>query len=82
MNDSWIARRRWFISQCGLGLGHAALTSLLARSALGQVDPLAPKPSHHPAKIKNVILLYMGGGPSQLELFDNKPTLRRLDGSL
>lgn len=82
MTDPYNIHRRWFLGQCGIGLGHIALTSLLARSARGQVDTLAPKPSHFPAKIKNVILLYMGGGPSQLELFDNKPTLRRLDGSL
>ncbi|GAB5402722.1 MAG: DUF1501 domain-containing protein [Aureliella sp.] len=79
---SRLTRRKWFINQCGIGLGHIALTSLLAPMANAAGDPLAAKPPHFPAKIKNVILLFMGGGPSQFELFDNKPTLRRLDGSL
>ncbi len=80
---SQLTRRRWFINQCGIGLGHIALTSLLAPAAHAAVaDPLAPKQPHFPGKIKNVILLFMGGGPSQFELFDNKQALRRLDGSL
>ncbi|MEZ6137914.1 MAG: DUF1501 domain-containing protein [Pirellulaceae bacterium] len=80
-------RRRWFLQQCGIGLGQIALTSLLAENLLSADgttgnDPLAPKSPHHPAKVKNVILLFMGGGPSQFELFDYKPTLERLDGTL
>ncbi len=78
--------RRWFLGQCGIGLGHAALASLLASDghlqAAESKDPMAPKPSQYPAKAKNVILLFMGGGPSQFELFDYKPTLERLDGTL
>jgi hypothetical protein len=35
---------------------------------------------HHPAKAKNVIFLFMAGGPSQLELFDYKPRLQELNG--
>lgn len=77
-----LSRRDWFINQCGIGLGHIALTSLLSASVTAADDPMAPKSPHFPGKIKNVILLFMGGGPSQFELFDNKPTLRRLDGSL
>lgn len=77
-----LTRRDWFINQCGIGLGHIALTSLLASSATATDNPMAPKAPHFPGKIKNVILLFMGGGPSQFELFDNKPTLRRLDGTL
>ncbi|MGB7344614.1 MAG: DUF1501 domain-containing protein [Pirellulaceae bacterium] len=79
-------QRRWFLQQCGIGLGHIALTSLLADSgtAAGAIsaDPLAPKQPHFPGKIKNVILLFMGGGPSQFELFDHKPQLAKLDGTL
>jgi hypothetical protein len=78
-------QRRWFLQQCGLGLGHIALTSLLANNTLATqtaVDPLAPKQPHFAPKVKNVILLFMGGGPSQFELFDYKPTLERLDGTL
>ncbi len=78
-------RRRWFLQQCGVGLGHIALTSLLAQNGVGSEvsrDPLAPKKPHFAPRVKNVILLFMGGGPSQFELFDYKPTLKRLDGTL
>jgi hypothetical protein len=77
--------RRWFLGQCGVGLGHIALTSLLAsegRAEVASSDPLMAKPPQFPAKAKNIILLFMGGGPSQFELFDYKPTLERLDGTL
>ncbi len=79
-----LVRRRWFLQQCGIGLGSIALTSLLADSGEASVgvNPLAPKAPHFPAKIKNVILLFMGGGPSQFELFDYKPKLQQLDGTL
>jgi uncharacterized protein (DUF1501 family) len=42
--------------------------------------PLAPKPTHFPARAKNIIYLFMAGGPSQLELFDYKPKLAELNG--
>jgi hypothetical protein len=44
------------------------------------LDPMAPRPPHHAARAKSVIYLFMAGGPSQLELFDDKPKLRDLDG--
>jgi hypothetical protein len=76
--------RRWFLQQCGIGLGSIALADLCgaAQSASPAADPLAPKQPHFAAKAKNVILLFMGGGPSQFEMFDYKPELKRLDGSL
>ncbi len=75
--------RRWFFEQCGVGLGAVALKSLLAESAqAATVDPLAPKPPQFPAKAKNVIFLFMAGAPSHLELFDNKPALKKFDGTL
>src|SRR3982751_4865869 len=59
-----------------------ALSQLLARDASASVDsnPLAAKPGHFPARAKNVIFLFMEGGPSQLDLFDPKPDLTKLDG--
>jgi hypothetical protein len=78
--------RRWFLSQCGIGLGSLALASLMADQASAEStqvgETLAPKAPHHAPKAKNVILLFMGGGPSQFELFDYKPTLQKLDGTL
>ncbi|MEO2033816.1 MAG: DUF1501 domain-containing protein [Planctomycetaceae bacterium] len=80
-----VARRRWFLQQCGLRVGQLALAGLLAESAGAAEtggDPLAAKTPHYPAKARNIILLFMGGGPSQLETFDYKPALKRLDGTL
>jgi len=78
MQQPGIARtRRWFFEQCRIGLGGIALHSLLANT-----DPLAPKPPHFAPKAKNVIFLFMAGAPSHLELFDDKPALRKFDGTL
>src|SRR5205814_268530 len=75
--------RRWFFKECGVGLGAIALNALLRNSGLAaEANPLAPHRSHYPAKAKNVIFLFMAGAPSQLELFDNKPTLAKLNGQL
>jgi hypothetical protein len=68
--------RRQFFRQSGLGLGSAALGSLLARD-LPAVD--APRP-HFAPKAKNIIYLHMIGAPSQLDLFDYKPLLQKMDG--
>ena len=51
-----------------------------AQEASSLNSPLAPKPPHFPAKAKNVIFLHMAGSPSQLELFDYKPELQKLNG--
>jgi uncharacterized protein (DUF1501 family) len=83
--------RRHFFGECGLGVGKIALASLLAgsmsRTSLGSTiagDPLAsptePKAPHAAPRAKRVIYLFMAGAPSQLDLFDNKPTLAKLDG--
>src|SRR6476620_2965146 len=78
-NHTSIARR-WFLKECGVGLGAAAFGELLARSA--PTGPLAPRPGHFPAKAKNDSYLFMAGAPSHLELFDNKPELAKWDGKL
>ena len=75
--------RRHFLSRCAVGLGGIALASMLnqARGASAAPSgPLAPKPTHFPARAKNIIYLFMAGGPSQLELFDHKPKLVELNG--
>src|SRR6266849_3226862 len=77
--------RRHFFSRCGVGVGKIALASLLGEQLLSAepaktANPTAPKPPHFPAKVKNVIYLFMAGGPSQLELFDYKPALQEYDG--
>ena len=75
--------RRWFIEQCGVGLGALALNHLLTSEGYAQSqNPLAPKKPHFAPKVKNVIFLFMAGGPSHMELFDNKPSLTKFDGTL
>ncbi len=46
----------------------------------GPTDPLAPRKPHFAAKAKRVIHLFMAGAPSQLDLFDHKPELAKLEG--
>ncbi len=77
--------RRHFFSRCALGLGSIALASLLnewrARGADAVLpNPMAPKQPHFGSRAKNIIYLFMAGGPSQLELFDYKPRLIDLNG--
>src|SRR6266478_6735582 len=57
-------------------VGAAALSALLLPAASGRAAPLP----HHAPRAKRVIFLHMAGGPSQLELFDYKPLLARLNG--
>ena len=81
-HESPIARR-WFLQQCGVGLGAVALNHLLTPAAFGEtLNPLSPKQPHFAPKAKNVIFLFMAGAPSQLELLDNKPELVKFDGTL
>jgi hypothetical protein len=80
--------RRWFLRDCGVGLGGMALGQLLgqpgqaADSAQSLTNPLAPRQAHFPGKANRVIFLFMAGAPSHLELFDNKPELAKFDGTL
>jgi len=65
--------RRWFLEQCGVGLGSVALSQMLAGDLVAQTLP---------AKAKRVIFLFMAGAPSHLDLFDYKPGLAKFDGTL
>jgi len=81
-----LVARRWFLRQCSVGLGSIALSSLLKADSASAgpaptiPNPLLPKKPQHPARAKRVIYLFMGGAPSQLDLFDYKPTLAKYDG--
>lgn len=78
--------RRHFFARCGVGVGSIALASLLqgkegrAEEPDRSANPLAPRPGHFAPRAKNVIFLFMAGGPSQLELFDYKPELQKRGG--
>ncbi|MCB9922842.1 MAG: DUF1501 domain-containing protein [Planctomycetaceae bacterium] len=75
--------RRWFLRDCGVGLGAIAANQLLAETGVAATtDLLAPKQPHFPAKAKNIIYLFMAGAPSHLEMFDYKPQLAKFDGTL
>ncbi|MBI1840691.1 MAG: DUF1501 domain-containing protein [Verrucomicrobia bacterium] len=82
--------RRQFLFRAGQGLGAVALQALLAADARGEgaresesprwVSPSTPQPPQLRPRAKNVIFLFMEGGPSHLDLFDPKPLLNRLAG--
>ena len=69
--------RRCALGRLGAGFGSLALADLVskesARAELGTS-------SHHPARARSVIFLYMTGGPSQIDTFDPKPKLRQVEG--
>jgi len=71
--------RRAFLKGTGVGVGAAALGSLLGRDGRGQEPGSTAWPQSRP-RVKRVIFLCMAGGPSHLETFDYKPELARLDG--
>src|ERR1700722_7110303 len=69
--------RRQFFGTSAAGVGLAALSSLLGgESARGEAG--VPGMPHHPPKAKRVVVLWQGGGPSHVDLFDDKPMLRRM----
>ncbi|WP_165249101.1 DUF1501 domain-containing protein [Paludisphaera soli] len=85
-HDPLDVSRRWFLGQCGVGLGAMAFRELLAADARAgsptASGPMAVKAPHFPPKVKRVIFLFMAGGPSHLEMFDSKPQLAKFDGTL
>lgn len=84
IHPNTLRSRRWFLGECGVGLGSIAATGMMADQARAAraIDPLAVKTPHFPGKIKNVIFLFMAGAPSHLELFDHKPQLTKFDSTL
>jgi hypothetical protein len=79
MNPLLTSTRRHFFRDCGVGLGKIALASLLVDGARSFANAGIKQP-HFPSKAKRVIYLFMAGAPSQLDLFDNKPSLAKHDG--
>ncbi len=78
-----LVTRRHFLRQSQLGLGAIALSSLLERDSAAApqiVNPLAPKLPPLAAKAKRVIYLHLTGSPPNLDLFDWKPELVKLNG--
>lgn len=77
-----IQTRRSFFRGCAGGIETLALASLLEREGLAGVplNPLAPKAPPFAPKAKNVICMFMEGAPSQMDLFDPKPELKKYSG--
>jgi Protein of unknown function (DUF1501) len=90
-NDAYLRMhtRRHFLKESAMGLGALAFGSLFGGCsnkapgnsiAFDAAHPMAPKMPMFPGKARSVIYLHMAGAPSQLELFDYKPELMKLDG--
>ena len=79
--------RRNFVFNSLWGVGAVALSNLLQAEAPAadrdpdqDADPLTPRKPHFTARAKNCIYIYLEGGPSQMDLYDPKPMLNKLDG--
>ncbi|MDX1929560.1 MAG: DUF1501 domain-containing protein [Pirellulaceae bacterium] len=78
--------RRQFFGSAASGVGVAALASMLQANAQADGPVLKstfnglPGLPHHVAKAKRVVLLWQGGGPSHVDLFDHKPMLKEMAG--
>jgi hypothetical protein len=81
------ASRRAFLHALGGGMGSVALAALAAAEcaarpprAIDPMQPFAPRPPDFAPRATSVIFLFLVGGPSQIDSFDYKPELQRLDG--
>ncbi len=85
MKRRYLTRREALRTTAG-GLGSIAAGWLMhqdgafASSVGGQAHNLQPKQPHFAPKAKSVIFIYMGGGPSTIDMFDPKPKLAQYDG--
>ncbi len=91
--DFVLRSRRGFMTSTASGIGLLALASMFRDDGLlasdsvvggdsddAKADPLWPKAPHFAPKAKRCICIYLEGGPSQMDLFDPKPTLNELNG--
>ncbi|MEM9802282.1 MAG: DUF1501 domain-containing protein, partial [Planctomycetota bacterium] len=76
--------RRALLARTANGFGALAASALFGSRRHGddepRTDPFAPRPTHFEPRARNVIFLYMDGGPSQVDTFDPKPELARWNG--
>ncbi|MBM4005783.1 MAG: DUF1501 domain-containing protein [Planctomycetes bacterium] len=85
MNDPHIENltrvtRRQMLGSTGSGIGLAALASLLAPSPATAAEQGLPGVPHHPPRAKRIVVLWQGGGPSHVDLFDEKPVMQEMKG--
>ena len=80
------ATRRRMLAEAGAGFGTLALAGLLQRdgvlAANEEPSDLLPRPGHARPRARAVIQLFQNGGPSQMDLFDEKPELTRQHGKV
>jgi len=77
--------RRQLLQSAACGFGSLALAGLCAESQAAEahtINPLSPKPPHHPPRAKRIIFIFMQGGPSQVDTFDPKERLTKDDGKV
>jgi len=82
------ATRREALQEAAVGFGALALSGILAgdKGLAAGLEPgqkfydLKPKQPHFAPKAKNVIFIYIGGGPSTIDMWDPKPGLLKYDG--
>ena len=84
VENQFLLNRRRFFAKGATGIGIAALSSLLNEDVSAR--PVAQRPAdrglpHFAPKAKRVIYLFQSGAPSQMDLFDYKPALDKLDGT-
>ena len=84
-----VKSRRDFLEKSSFGFGSLALSYLLnsrsvqaSTSPVMGTNPLSARAPNFPAKAKSVIFIFLQGGPSQVDTFDPKPMLAKLDGQL
>ncbi len=87
--EDYFLTRRELLRRSGMGFGMMALASVMAsegvlahttQAASTDINPLAPKQPHFPAKAKQIVHLFMNGGPSHVDTFDPKPLLDKYHG--
>ena len=81
--------RRQLLTRSGMGIGGVALAGLLCKPAAGEsaspaapTSALGPRPPHFKPRAVRIIHLFMNGGPSQIDLFDPKPLLKKYEGKV
>ncbi len=81
-NFDYATSRREFLRTAGCGFGAVALAALMKQPLIGATGTVTPAAEQlaRAGKAKNVIFLFMEGGPSHLDTFDHKPLVNELSG--
>ncbi len=83
MSHPLFLTRRELLRRSGMGFGLLGLAGVCAATSAASpadINPLAPKKPHFPARARQVVHLFMNGGPSHVDTFDPKPLLDRFHG--